>query len=135
MSEGQAKKVFLVEDNMEISRMYERAFRLRGHQVELAYDGETAFQKLKDIESVPDAIILDVRIPHMNGVDLMREIKKEPKLAHVPVVILTNSFHKHDRDIFLDLGADLYLVKIEHQAKQIVEEIEALIEKHKAQHE
>ena len=128
-----SEKVFLVEDNLEISRMYERAFRLHGHQVEIAYDGETALEKIKAADPVPNAIVLDVMIPHMNGADLLRELRADPRLAKVPVAILTNSFHKDDADQFFALGADLYLVKIEHQSKQVVEQIEALIHKHRGQ--
>jgi len=132
MTEMESRRVFLVEDNLEVSRMYERAFRLRGHEVELAYDGETALEKIRRAEVPPEAIILDVMIPHMNGVDVLREIRKDQKLAQVPVVMLTNSFHKDDEAIFLDLGADMYLVKIDNQSKEIVEKIEALIVKHKS---
>ncbi len=132
MSESKSEKIFLVEDNLEVSRMYERAFRLRGHEVGLAYDGETALEQIKASEPTPDAIILDVMIPHMNGIELLKELRKDERFAKVPVAILTNSFHKSDADQFLALGADLYLVKIEHQSKQVVEQIEALINKHRS---
>lgn len=131
MVTDQSKKIFLVEDNMEVSRMYERAFRLHGHELDLVYDGETALEKIKASDPVPEAIILDVMIPHMNGARLLEEIRKDPRLAKVPIAILTNSFHRDDANEFLALGADLYLVKIEHQSKQIVEKIEALIDKYK----
>jgi DNA-binding response OmpR family regulator len=130
MSGTEGKRVFLVEDNMEVSRMYERAFRLRGHEVDMAYDGHTALEKIKQADPAPEAIVLDVMIPHMNGVDLLREIRKDPRLADVPIAILTNSFHKDDEAIFLDLGADLYLVKLDNQSKDVVDKIEALIRKH-----
>ena len=125
-------KIFLVEDNMEVSRMYERAFRLRGHEVELVYDGETALDKIRASDPVPEAVILDVMIPHMNGAQLLKEIRSDPNLAKVPIAILTNSFHRDNADEFLALGADLYMVKIEHQSKQVVEKIEALIDTYKA---
>jgi DNA-binding response OmpR family regulator len=125
------QKVFIVEDNLEMSRMYERAFRLHGYDIEIAYDGETALEKLETFEKVPDAIILDVMIPHMNGADVLRKLRSNPKFSGVSIAVLTNSFHKDDADHFLGLGADLYLVKIDHQSKQVVAQIEALINKHK----
>ncbi len=111
--------------------MYERAFRLHGHDIEVTHDGATALQKLQSADSAPDAIVLDVLMPHMNGVELLKELRADPRFANVPVAILTNSFHKEDKEQFLAMGADLYLVKIEHQSKQIVAEIEALITKHR----
>jgi DNA-binding response OmpR family regulator len=126
------RKVILVEDNLEVSRMYERAFRLHGHDVELMYDGETALERLMNPAStVPEAIIMDVLLPHKNGKELLADIRRDPRLKSVPVAILTNSFHKEDEQQFFDLGADLYLVKIDHQSKQVVEAIETLINKQK----
>jgi DNA-binding response OmpR family regulator len=128
----QRQRVFLVEDNLEISRMYERAFRLHGHEIEIAYDGESALKQLEGSETIPDAIIMDVMIPHMNGADLLQKLRSNPRFSGVSIAILTNSFHKEDADHFLELGADLYLVKIEHQSKHVVAQIEALIHKHKS---
>lgn len=128
-------KIFLVEDNLEISRMYERAFRLRGLDIEMVYDGETALERLEAEEPAPDAIIMDVMIPHMHGADLLRELRSNPKFSSVSIAILTNSFRKEDADQFLELGADLYSAKTDHQSKQIVEQVEALINKRKKLHE
>ncbi len=130
MPKMKTKKVFLVEDNLEITRMYERAFRFNGHEVEIAYDGESALEKLKTGDTKPGVIVMDVMIPHMHGTQLLQEIRRDPNLADVPVAILTNSFHQEDKDQFMALGADLYLVKIENQSRQVVEKIEALIHKH-----
>ncbi len=128
------KNIFLVEDSLEVSRMYERAFRLRGHQLEIAYDGETALERLTAIEPTPDAILLDVMVPHMHGADLLQALRANPKFANVAIIILTNSFQKQDAAQFIELGADLYLVKIEHQSKQIVDQVEALISRRAETH-
>ena len=115
---------------MEVSRMYERAFRLHGHQIDIAYDGETALEKIKTADPMPGAIVMDVMIPHLHGLELLKEIKSDPRLAKIPIAILTNSFHRDDADKFFALGADLYLVKIENQSRDIVQKIETLIHKH-----
>ena len=120
-------KIFLIEDNMEVSRMYERAFRLNGYEIEIAYDGETALQRLSDKESLPSAIVMDVMIPHLNGVELLERFRQDPRLAQVPVAVLTNSFRKEDEERFLALGAKLYMVKIDHRSAEVVEKIERLI--------
>ncbi len=122
-------KIFIAEDNLEVSRMYERAFRLNGHEVALAYDGESARRDLLAMEETPVAILLDINMPHMNGLDLMLAIRENPRFKDVPIVVLTNSFYKEDEERFLSAGADLYLIKIEHQVKDVVSKVEALIHK------
>ena len=109
--------------------MYERAFRFSGHEVILAYDGEVALKELKNIKEVPAAIVLDIMMPHMNGLDLIINLRQDPRFKEVPMIVLTNSFHKEEADHFLSSGADLYLVKIEHPSNEVVEKVEDLITK------
>ncbi len=123
----QGHTIFLLEDNAEMSRMYERAFRLRGYQVILADDGVKALAALDAMKDKPSALILDIMVPKMNGLDLMRDLRSKEIFKDVPIVVLTNSFYHDDSARFLDAGADLYLVKIEHQIKEVTEKVEALI--------
>ncbi len=111
--------------------MYERIFRLSGHDIELAYDGASALEKLQKMEEVPAAILLDIMMPNMNGLTLIQNLRKNPRFAKVPIAVLTNSFYKEDEQYFLSKGADLYLVKIEHKADEVVKKIEELIVKGK----
>lgn len=126
-SETLEKKIFLVEDNLEISRMYERSFRLHGHQIDIVHDGETALAKLTAESALPDAVILDIMLPHMNGDQLLEHLRADARFAQVPIVILTNSVNQEEGQRLLELGADLYLVKIENQSKQVVEKVEDLM--------
>lgn len=112
---------------MEMSRMYERAFRLNKHEVALAYDGESAQSDLSTMEEVPAAILLDIGMPRINGFDLLLAIRKNPRYKDVPIVVLTNSFYTEDEERFLSAGATLYLIKIDSQPKDIVAKVEALI--------
>ena len=109
--------------------MYERTFRMNGYEVVCAYDGEEALQKLKAPESLPSVILLDVIIPKISGLDVLRSIRKDPRFDNVPVVVLTNSFAEENEEQFMTLGADLYLVKIKYQAKEVLEKVEALVKK------
>ena len=117
----------LVEDDQEIARMYERSFRFSGYTVELFHDGESALDYLRKSKELPQVIIMDVIVPKMSGLDLLRNIKQEQYLKNIPTMILTNSFRKDNAEEFLSLGADMYLVKIEHKASDIVEKIRSLI--------
>jgi DNA-binding response OmpR family regulator len=124
------KDVILVEDDQGVARMFERAFRLNGYTVELFEDGDMAWKHLSTVETLPTCVIMDVMMPKMSGIELVQHIRADVRFAGVTLVVLTNSLHKSDETAVLNLGADLYLVKIEHQAKQIVEKVEEVINKH-----
>lgn len=121
------KRIFIIEDDQELSRMYERVFRLRGYSVEVAHDGKEALEKIQKITENPDIVLLDVLIPSVSGIDVLRTIKQDERLKNVPVIILTNSFRKENEELFLSLGASRYLVKIENEAQDIVREVDQLL--------
>jgi DNA-binding response OmpR family regulator len=77
----------------------------------------------------PSAILLDIMIPKKDGAAVLRDIRANTLFDNIPVVILTNSLHTEDAEKFLSLGADLYLIKMDNQSKEIVEKVEALINK------
>ena len=120
-------KLFIAEDDPLMSRMYERAFKFGGHEVTLVHDGEAAFNALLEMNPAPEVALLDVMMPKMSGFDLLRKMKADMKLKSIPVVLLTNLAGRQDAEKGLQLGAALYLVKSEHNPKQVVEKIEALI--------
>ncbi len=119
--------ILIVEDDEYVSRMYERAFRLGGHETDVAYSGDEALKKLADSPQIPAALLLDVMMPNMNGLALLEAVRGQERFNAMPIVILTNSLHREDAEQFLSAGANLYLVKIEHQSKQVVEQVETLI--------
>jgi DNA-binding response OmpR family regulator len=124
-------KVLIVEDNKEIGKMLERVFRISGFETSLAEDGELALNYLRKSEKLPDAIILDIIIPKISGIDLLRIIKEETNLKNIPVMVLTNSFLEENAAQFLALGADMYLIKMDHDPVDIVDKITKLIESKK----
>jgi two-component system chemotaxis sensor kinase CheA len=122
-------KILLAEDDEYVSRVYERAFRLSGHNIEIATDGEQAWKILSDGAALPDVAIIDIALPKITGVELLAKIKTEPRLTTLPVVILTNSFNEEIEKQLLASGADLYLLKIDHEPKDVVLQVENLIRK------
>jgi DNA-binding response OmpR family regulator len=114
------KKVLVVEDDSLMSRMYERVFSLSGFEIEMALDGEEGISKLKAASQKPDIILLDVMMPKMNGFDALKIIKADADTKEIPVIILTNLSGKEEAEKSLKLGAESYLVKSEHDPKEIV---------------
>lgn len=120
-------KIFLAEDDPLMSRMYERAFKLGGHDLTIVNDGEAALTELEKIEPKPAVIILDVMMPKVSGFEALRKIKESEKLKHIPVILLTNLAGQGDADKGLELGAVLYLVKSQYSPKETVDKIEEII--------
>lgn len=123
-------KVFLVEDDLIMRRLYEWAFRLMGHEIETAYDGEEAIKKLDAMEALPALILLDLIMPKVSGFEVLTHLKKSEKLKQVPVIVLTNSAGKEEEERALKMGAVMYLVKSEHEPKEVVKISEAVVAKY-----
>jgi DNA-binding response OmpR family regulator len=120
--------LLVVEDDPLISRMYEKAFKMSGHDISVAGDGEKALEMLQKGENKPTLIMLDVMMPKMNGFDVLRKLKEDEKLKNIPVILLTNLAGQEDAEKGLELGAVLYLVKSQYTPKQIVQKVEQIIE-------
>ncbi|HEV8600992.1 MAG TPA: response regulator transcription factor [Patescibacteria group bacterium] len=121
-------KVFLIEDDEPLVALYKTAFELEGFAVEVAYDGQQAAQKLSSMVPKPDVILLDIMMPKMNGFDFLKSIKdqKDPRQV-LPVVVISNLAQQPDIDKVMGLGADLYLVKSQHDPQQIVEQVKLVL--------
>lgn len=121
------KRIMLIEDNGEVSRMYKRAFEMGGLETEVMEDGASALMKLEKAESLPDAIVLDINIPSVGGREILYRVKTDDRFKKIPVVVLTNSVSETDSHEYISLGAALFLVKIQNTSKEVVEKVSALI--------
>ena len=100
-------RILVVDDEPAVRESLDRALRLDGYDVELAADGGEGRAKLR--HRAPDAIVLDVLMPVVDGITLCRELRAEG--CTVPVLMLTARDGVSDRVAGLDAGADDYLVK------------------------
>lgn len=100
----------LVAEDDEGTRLALRDYLgLEGYSVVVASDGETALEQI--FRTQPQLIITDVAMPHMNGYELVRQVRQQPTLRLVPVVFLTAHFDTKDRVMGYQLGCDVYLGK------------------------
>jgi CheY-like chemotaxis protein len=81
-------KILLVEDDTILVEMYQAKFELEGHEVSVATNGEECLAILKEFQ--PELILLDILMPKLNGFHVLKEIKKQPDLRQIPVILLTN---------------------------------------------
>jgi DNA-binding response OmpR family regulator len=106
---GEVVRLLLVEDDPEVARMYQLKLELDGYSVELAGDGETALRMAT--ENPPDLVFLDIRLPGMGGLDLLRALRANDATRSLPVVILSAFDEPELRAAGIQLGALEYLIK------------------------
>jgi two-component system response regulator MprA len=101
-------KILVVDDERAVRESLRRALELEGYQVELAEDGEQALERVAGL-TAPDAVILDVLMPGIDGLEVCRRLRAEAN--SVPVLMLTARAEVDSRVAGLDAGADDYLPK------------------------
>ena len=117
MRKGQmVHPILLVEDNPVDLDLTQRAFARRKiiNPLQIARDGEEALLWIKRWESgdqVPVVILLDLKLPKVSGLDVLRQLKGHPRFCTLPVVILTSSAEDLDIQLAYQLGANSYIVK------------------------
>jgi len=118
-------KILIVEDDPLISRLYEKIFTFEKYEVSLAPDGQEGLDKAR-LEK-PTLILLDVMMPKMNGLQVLERLKADPETKKIPVVILTNLAGEKDAETALTKGAVKYIVKSEHDPKQITDMVKEIL--------
>jgi CheY-like chemotaxis protein len=115
---GETLRVLLVEDDPDHAELVRRGLETYHSRLELTHvaDGETALAYLKeraprDAPGRPHLILLDLRLPRMDGLEVLREIKAAPDLSDIPCVVLTTSRAEGDMLKAYRLHANSYLVK------------------------
>lgn len=117
--------VLLMEDEKMLAEMYATKFKMEGYAVKRAFDGQTGLDLAR--KSKPDIILLDVIMPKLDGFSVLKELKKDPSLKAVPVLLLTNLGQEDDIKKGRELGAVDYFVKSNHSPSEIVEKVKGIL--------
>jgi PleD family two-component response regulator len=104
-----SERILVADDDRDIGRFVELNLTLEGFDVELVHDGEAALRSAT--ANPPDLIVLDVMMPIMDGVEVVRRLRAQAATAAVPVVMLTAKSLSADKVVGLTAGADDYIVK------------------------
>jgi DNA-binding response OmpR family regulator len=104
-----AQTVLIVDDDRNIVVALEFLMRQAGYAVATAADGRQALDYLAD--RAADLMILDVMMPNLNGFEVCAEVRANPRLAHLPILILTAKGREAEKARGLALGADAYISK------------------------
>lgn len=104
-----SKKILIVDDEPNIVISLEFLMRREGFEVLVARDGEEALRNIK--EQQPDLVLLDVMMPKVNGFDVCKQIRNDPTLAGMRIIMLTAKGREAEIAKGLALGADGYITK------------------------
>jgi len=104
-----APLVLVVDDSLTVRRVTQRLLAREGYRVALAKDGLDALERLA--EELPTVVLSDIEMPRMDGFDLVRNLRADPKLAHLPVIMITSRIAQKHREYAAQLGVHHYLGK------------------------
>jgi len=120
-------KILIAEDERDIRDLITFTLRFAGHEVTATSDGEEAYQMAQQI--TPDLILLDVRMPRMNGYDACEKIKANEKTQHIPIVFLSAKGQEAEILTGIEVGATEYIVK-PFSPDQLTERVQEILADH-----
>ncbi|MBS0421271.1 MAG: response regulator [Proteobacteria bacterium] len=106
---GTVARIFVIDDNPLNLRLLSLMLQKEGHEIEQAEDAEKALRLLE--RSVPELFLIDIALPGMDGLSLLRLLKADPRFKSVPMVVLTAFAMKGDEEKAFAAGCDDYVTK------------------------
>jgi chemosensory pili system protein ChpA (sensor histidine kinase/response regulator) len=119
----------VVDDSITVRRVTQRLLERNGMRVLTAKDGVDAMSLLQ--ENLPDIILLDIEMPRMDGYEVAAHVRNDPRLRHIPIVMITSRVSEKHRARAIELGVDDYLGK-PYQESQLLDAIEPLVNRRSA---
>ena len=124
--DGAKKTIMIVEDDSFVMDIYETKIGKEGMGVIKAVNGAEAIKKLEE-GAIPDLILLDIIMPYMDGLEVLKKIKMNDKWNKIPVVLLTNLSQKEEIQEGFSLGAKDYLIKSIVPTKKLIESLRRIM--------
>ena len=112
-----APLVMVIDDSLTVRKITSRMLTREGFEVATAKDGVDGLQQLQDIQ--PDIILLDIEMPRMDGFEFARNMRADPKVKHIPIIMITSRTADKHRNRALELGVNEYMGK-PYQEEQLL---------------
>lgn len=119
------KKILFIEDESALQKTFGEVLSQAGYEVISAIDGEIGLALAK--EKKPDLILLDLILPKLHGLEVLKGLKGSEETKDIPVIILTNLEGMAEIEKAIELGAKGYLVKAQYGLGEIVEKVRAVL--------
>ena len=124
MTESKPKKILIIDDEADVTELVAYHLKARGFQIETLNDPNGSVGVARTF--LPDLVILDVMMPDLNGVQICKMLRADPKLKKVPVIFLTAKAEETDRIQGLETGADDYICK-PFSTKELVLRVQSIL--------
>lgn len=118
-------RVLLVDDNPVVMAVYRSGLRMAGFTVDAAADGEAALAQAA--ATIPDVMVLDLMLPKIDGLEVLRRVRADPRLKDVPVIVFSNSYTSDRTNEVWSAGATQVLAKATMTPKKLVEVLQAVV--------
>lgn len=119
------KTILIIEDEKALNDAYRMILEAEGYKVTAAFDGDEALRLTRTLE--PDLILLDLRMPKMNGLEFLKEYKPKEKHPKVKIIIFSNLDMQSEIDEGYKLGADRYMLKAWASPKELAKLVKATL--------
>src|SRR6059058_5100808 len=119
------KKIIIVEDDPVIAHIYQTRLEKEGYQVEVAADGQKGFYRIH--EFTPDAVLLDLMLPKMNGVEILKKIRAQAQFNQTPIIVFTNAYVPNMIQEAFQAGATLVFNKATLTPRQLLDALNTTI--------
>ena len=117
-------KILIIEDDASIITLYKEVFKMAGFEIEILDLGKKAIERLGEIregkKEKPDLILLDLILPDMNGIEILREAKKYPATKDIKIFALTNYSNPSLNQELIAAGINKILIKAEYSLKDLI---------------
>jgi len=118
-------KILIVEDDTILSDLYLNTFNFGGFDTYIAKNGLEGFDKVNEVK--PDVILLDIMMPKMNGIDLLKKLKEQEASKNIPIAILSNFSDESLAKEAMANGALAYIIKSEHEPAEIIQMVKDIL--------
>jgi len=119
------KKILFVEDEMALQKTLGESLRKKGYDVQSALDGEAGLRLAISIK--PDLVLLDLVLPKMYGLDVLKKMRESKEAKNIPVIILTNLEDIGEVEKAVEWGATTYLIKANYNLDEIIKKVDDIL--------
>lgn len=102
-------KILIIDDEKNLALIFGKILEGHGYQVHIALDGKQGVESA--LEIVPDAIVLDIKMPKKDGIAVLKELRAMPEFTETPIIVLSAKGQLHEINLGLKAGASSYLCK------------------------
>ncbi len=118
--------ILIIEDEKDLAQLLAYNLQQEGFKTHISLDGEAGLSQV--LREIPDLIILDLMLPKLNGLELCRKLRANPKTQSIPVLILTAKGEEIDRVVGFEVGADDYMTK-PFSPRELVLRVKAILKR------